>query len=98
MEKDWARPVKVEARPGYRIWLEYSDGVTGEVDLSHWVGRGVFTIWNEPGVFEKVYIACYGAVAWSDDIDLCPDALYLEITGKTFEELMEEVKTQSIDD
>ena len=45
------RPIEVEAREGYRIWLraKYSDGTTGEVDLSNIAGRGVFEKWNEPG-------------------------------------------------
>ena len=41
----------------YRIWLRYSDGAEGEVDLSDIAGRGIFERWNEPGFFEKVYIA-----------------------------------------
>ena len=28
------RALEVEARDGRRIWLRYSDGATGEVDLS----------------------------------------------------------------
>ena len=91
------RPVKVEPRPKYRIWVEFSDGVAGEIDLSDVAGRGVFAAWNEPGVFEKVHVASYGAVAWNEDIDLCPDSLYVEITGKSFEELTEEVETLALD-
>ena len=91
------RPVKVEPRPKYRIWVEFSDGVAGEVDLSDLAGRGVFAAWNEQGVFEKVHIDSTGAVAWSEDVDLCPDALYMEITGKSFEELTEEVEPLALD-
>ena len=29
------RPIEVEAREGFRIWLRYSDVASGEVDLSH---------------------------------------------------------------
>ena len=97
MDGDLARPVKVEAKPGYRVWLEYSDGVTGEVDLSDLVGRGVFAVWNEPGCFEKVYIDSFGAVAWSYDLEICPDALYMEITGKSFEELTAQVESVPLD-
>ena len=32
------RPTAVAPREGYRIWLRYSDGVSGEVDLSHPAG------------------------------------------------------------
>ncbi len=91
------RLVKVEPRPKYRIWVEFSDGVAGEIDLSDLAGRGVFAAWNEPGVFEKVHIDSTGAVAWNEDIDLCPDALYMEITGKSFEELTKVVETLALD-
>ena len=36
------RPTAVEPRSGYRIWLRYSDGTAGEVDLSALAGQGVF--------------------------------------------------------
>ncbi len=91
------RPVEVKALPGYRVWLRYSDGTAGEVDLSSMAGRGVFVAWNEPGCFEKVHIAPHRAIAWTDDLELCPDALYMEITGKSFEELPEEIDTLAPD-
>ncbi|MCY3944451.1 MAG: DUF2442 domain-containing protein [Gemmatimonadetes bacterium] len=81
------RPVAVEAREGRRIWLRYSDGASGEVDLSGMVGIGVFKAWDEPGCFEDVHIAPHRAIAWNDDLELCPDALYMEITGKSLEQL-----------
>ncbi len=81
------RPVAVEAREGRRIWLRYSDGAAGEVDLSDVAGKGVFKAWDEPGCFEQVYIAPHRAIAWSDDLELCPEALYMELTGKTWDEL-----------
>ena len=86
------RPIEVEARGGYRIWLRYSDGATGEVDLSDIAGRGVFEAWNVPGYFEKVHVAPHRAIAWDDDLDLCPDSLYMEITGKSYDELPDEVE------
>ena len=82
------QPVFVEPRPGHRIWIEYSDGLAGEIDLSGLVGRGAFEVWSNPGCFEKVRIASHRAIAWEDDIELCPDALYLKLTGKSVEEVM----------
>ena len=82
------RPVEVEPRLGYRIWLRYSDGAAGEVDLSHLAGRGVFTIWNDPACFDSVHIGPAGGIAWGEDIELCPDALYMTLTGKSVAEVM----------
>ena len=86
------RPTGVHPRSGYCIWLQYSDGVAGEIDLSHLAGKGVFKIWDELGYFEKVHITPHRAIAWDDDIDLCADALYMELTGKSVEEVMPGVK------
>ena len=47
-------PVRVEARPGYHIYLEFADGTNGEVDLSRLVGKGVFRVWNDYPFFENV--------------------------------------------
>ena len=76
------KPTKVEPRDGYSIWLCYSDGTSGEIDLSHLAGDGVFKIWNDRDCFEAVYITPYGAVTWGKGIELCPDALYMQLTGK----------------
>ena len=81
------RPVKVEALPGYRLKVEFADRVAGEVDLRHLVGKGVFALWEDSVVFEQVYISDVGQIAWSDTIDICPDAVYMQIAGKTPEEL-----------
>ena len=86
------RPTQVRPLPGYRIRLEYDDGVSGEIDLSHLAGRGVFRDWERPGFFEDVRIDSHGAIAWGDEIDMCRYALYMELTGKTWEELPEEVE------
>lgn len=60
----------------------------GEVDLSYLAGRGIFSAWNERARFETVRVAPTGAIDWGDDIELCPDALYMQLTGKTVEEVM----------
>ena len=91
------KPVAVKALPGYRLWLRYADGVEGEVDLSHLAGCGVFAAWDNYQVFEKVHIGAGGAIAWNDDIDLCPDALYLRLTGKTPEEVFPKLKAAEVD-
>lgn len=82
------RPTAVEAREGFRIWLRYSDGAAGEIDLSHLAGRGVFAAWNDRAFFEAVHLTESGGIAWGKEIDLCPDALYLRLTGKPLEEVM----------
>ena len=67
---------------GHRIWLRYEDGVEGEVDLSHLAGTTAFRRWQDPQFFESVGIGAGGTVEWGDDVALCGDALYLQLTGQ----------------
>ena len=80
------RPVEVRALEPYRIWLRYDDGVAGEIDLSHLASRRLFAAWQDPSFFSAVRLDPGGFVVWSDDIDLCGDALYLKLTGTSPEE------------
>ena len=91
------RPTAVSVLPGHRIWLRYADGTEGEVDLSDLVGRGVFAAWNDKEFFASVRLDESGALAWGEEIELCPDALYLILTGKAPEELFPSLKTASRD-
>ena len=87
---------EVRVRQGYRLWLRYTDGTEGEVDLSDLAGRGVFAAWNERRFFETVQIDDRGALVWGDQLDLCPDALYLRLTGKTAEEVFLRQKASQV--
>jgi hypothetical protein len=88
--------IHAEPLPGYRLRLRYADGVTGEVDLSHLVGKGVFQLWNDQDAFGRVSIGTAGEVRWSDAVDLCADALYLQITGKKPDEVFPRLGKASV--
>jgi hypothetical protein len=82
------RVAKVTPVAGYCLDVEFDDGVRGIVDLSDYAGGGVFEAWLKPSFFEQVAITSDGALAWPGDLDLCPDALYMRVTGKTPEEVL----------
>lgn len=79
----------LEAKPlaGFRLFLRFEDGTAGDVDLSSYAGKGVFAAWLQSGIFEQASVTPAGAVEWPGDLDLCPDALYMQLTGKTPEDL-----------
>ncbi len=81
------RPSAVSPLPGFRLHLTYPDGVSGIIDMSESVGRGVFTPLADEKFFEIVHIGRFGQIAWSEDLEICPDAAYLEICGKRSEKL-----------
>ena len=61
--------IEVLSLPGYRLHLRYADGVAGDVDLSSFVGKGVFRLWNDPKAFQNVSIGSGGELRWSDEVD-----------------------------
>lgn len=83
--------VEVEAREPYKLWVRFDDGVIGVVDLSDSAAiGGMFSAWTDEDYWRTAHVvADAGAVAWGDgtDIDVCPFSLYLEITGRTLEDL-----------
>ena len=81
------QPIRVEARPAYHLYLEFADGTNGEVDLSRLVGNGVFRAWNDYRFFENVRLGDHREIKWDDEIELCADSLYLELTKKSPEDL-----------
>jgi hypothetical protein len=81
------QPVRVEPRANYKIYLEFSDGIRGEVDLSHLAGKGVFQAWNDRKFFKRVSIGEHREIKWSDEIELCPDSLYLMLSRKPVDEV-----------
>jgi hypothetical protein len=75
-------PNKVVPISGYRLEVSFPDGVSGIIDLSDSVGRGIFAPLSDETFFRKVFIGEYGQIAWSDELEICSDAAYLELTGK----------------
>ena len=81
------RVTTIKVLPNYTVWVKYDDGVEGTVDLSHLVGKGVFSAWKDARVFAQVRIGDSGELRWNGTVDLCPDALYLRLTGQSPEQL-----------
>lgn len=81
--------IEIRPKPDFHLFLRYDDGASGEVDLSHYAGRGVFSAWLVPGVFKQVRLTEAGHPEWPGGIDLCPDALYMRLTGKKPEDIFQ---------
>ena len=74
------RPNKVGALPEYRLRLTYPDGVQGVIDFAGDVGRGIFAPLADGTFFGTVHTGQFGQIAWSEDIEICPDAAHYGIT------------------
>lgn len=67
---------RVEARDGYRLYVEFSDGVSGEIDLSERLFGPVFEPLRNRDLFRRVQVDEFGAISWPNGADLAPDALH----------------------
>ena len=75
------RIVKVEVLPGYRLKVEFADGIAGIVDLSEELWGPVFEPLRDPARFAEVELDEYGVICWpSTGADLAPDAIYEHLT------------------
>jgi hypothetical protein len=82
-----SKPVKIKPLKNYKIWIKFADNTEGEVDLSDLSGKGVFKEWESYENFNKVYIdEETGSIAWTKEIELDANNLYLKIIGKTFDQ------------
>ncbi len=81
-------PLLKNAKPleHYKLFVEFEDGINGTIDLSNWKGKGVFIYWNDKKNFESFIITKDKKIEWNNGIDMDPDAFYLKLTGKTFDE------------
>lgn len=81
----------------FRLYVKFSDSTEGEIDLSALAGQEVFAAWSDPAFFERVQIGSSGrSLEWGEQIDLSADSLYLNLTGKTAEELFPKLATEGV--
>ncbi len=74
---------KVDALQGNKLVLEFEDGVKGIIDLSKWKGRCI-TYWDDDNNFKSFQITNDRKIKWNEDIDMDPDAFYLQLVNKSF--------------
>ncbi len=76
MEFKRAKIISCKPKANYHVWIRFDDGLEGEVDLSHLVGKGVFKAWESVNFFNQVRVdPNTETLAWGDDIDLDPYVL-----------------------
>jgi hypothetical protein len=67
--------------PGYRLDVEFADGQRGVVDMSKDDFSGVFEPLRDEQFFAQASIRD-GVVVWPNGVDIAPDAMYEEVSGK----------------
>ena len=65
---------------GYRIWLRFADGLSGEIDLERELWGPVFLPLKDVVEFAKLRVEPdFGTIVWPNGADLAPEFLYDEL-------------------
>ncbi len=72
------KATEVKALADYKIRVAFDDGVSGIVDLTDLVQKGIFQVLKDVSLFQKVYVAG-AAIAWSDELEIDAGSIYAEI-------------------
>lgn len=71
------RVVQVKPLPNYMLEIEFSNKQTKKFDVNPYLKFPVFEPLSDVAFFNQVKVNL-GTVAWNQEIDFCPDTLYLE--------------------
>lgn len=71
----------VEVLPEYKLRVRFDNGFDGVFDMSGELWGELGRPLKDPAYFGRVQIE-HGAVSWPNGFDICPDALYYEMTGE----------------
>ena len=70
-----ARLTRIKPRPNHRLYVEFSDGTSGEIDLTDRLFGPVFLPLKDQSIFNQVALDEFGAPCWPNGADLAPDGL-----------------------
>jgi hypothetical protein len=69
--------VKARYVGDYRVWLQFSDGRKGLVDLADELHGEIFEPLRDPRRFARLYLDCeLATIAWDHGADFAPEYLY----------------------
>ncbi len=78
------KPIEVKITGEYRIFVSYSDGMEGEINLAHLKNNPEYKFMEDQTEFGKVYISSVTSdLCWSNGISLCKDAIYKQLELKS---------------
>jgi hypothetical protein len=83
------RLTAIRVLDGYHVWVRFDDGVEGDLDFSAKPRTGVYAAWNDYEYFRRAHVGEYGDLVWDDQVDFSADSLWLQLTGRTREKLIQ---------
>jgi hypothetical protein len=83
--------VSATYKEGYKIEIQFDTGEKGVMDFSKYLQRGgVFRKFEDIDFFRNFDVnAELGILTWQNEIDIAPETLYAETTGRSLPDWME---------
>ncbi|MDD5207508.1 MAG: DUF2442 domain-containing protein [Desulfobacterales bacterium] len=76
---DMNEVTKLEYRGGYVYYIQFDNGVEGELDFADYLSRGpVFEALKDRSLFSKAVVEG-GTICWPNGADVAPETLYEKI-------------------
>jgi hypothetical protein len=66
----------------YQIDIRFADGSSGKVDFTKYLEEGTVLAKLKDLAIFKDFGVKYGTIVWGEDLDIAPETLYFEATGK----------------
>lgn len=71
----------------YTSSIKFEDDVSGNIQLNDLAEKSIFKVLQDKSLFAKVYTNGY-SVSWSNEPEIDATAIYSELTGKHFGEIL----------
>ena len=78
---------------GYRLSVEFEDGVAGTIELESELFGEAFEPLHDPALFAQVRLDEFGVPCWPTGADLAPDAIYAQLTGQPISRIATSLKS-----
>jgi hypothetical protein len=71
------RVINVKPMPDHKLFLEFEGCITRVFDVKPYLEIGVYKQLKSEALFNAARVS-FGTVQWNDEIDFCPDTLFLD--------------------
>lgn len=73
------RIISVKPTDNYLLEVGFTNGQNGVFDVKPYLSQGVFNELADIAMFNSAKVF-NGTVVWNNDLDFCPDTIYIEST------------------
>lgn len=80
--------VNVLPLPNYKLKVSFEDGVSGIINLETFLQKGIFAVLQDETLFNQVKFN-QSAIFWNEELEIDLLNIYLELSGKSFDELFQ---------